>query len=277
MDRARRRQATFKDWVSAPHPPKRQREMRRGHMPPRCLRFPVSKQKKAPGQVTAALDNARLAGKAYDKVRTRFDDARRLADDPGHKLNKTELIALEGLKAERDAAFEKSRQAGIKLTAAVSATINKSSCTIKGICTFSSARKAAADLDEAVRTDSGNLQITKDEARDRQIAVRTATNSVLSDLAYDSLNSLFDGRAKTKDSKERIKEVVSWVTTRENYPEVTTPFARLKTIVNLLKDKSPIDKKIQREVAALIDDLLRGYEDKGMSLTTQQKSEIGAP
>jgi hypothetical protein len=229
---------------------------------------PVSKQKKLSGysQVTAALDNARLAAKAYDQAATKFRDAQRAADDPSHKLNETELKALERLKAERDAAFEKSRQADIKLTAAVSATINKSSCTIKGTCTFSSARKAAADLDEAVRTDSGNLQITKDEVRARQFALRTEIDSVLSGLAYDSLKSV-----KRQDKPKLLEEVASWVATIEDSPTATNSFGRLKPIlVKLLRAGSESDK-------ALIHDLLDACEKQRMNITNAQKDEVGLP
>lgn len=252
-----------------------------------------AKRKPAPGysEVIAALGDVPLAAAAYLKAIKKFDDASNKlgdtisnANEPGHKLNETELKDLkdlEGLKAERDAALTKSAHAKAKLIAAVRTTINKSSCTTHGKCNFSSAQEAAAKLDEAVRKDSSKLQaegkITKDEANDRQVTLRTATNEVLTDFAYDSLRSLIDGRANAQERGEIVNDVVSWVAKDEGYPAATTRFGHLKPIIISLKAYSRIDGKNQGNVTALINDLLAKCEKQGMEITKEQKKEIGVP
>jgi hypothetical protein len=233
---------------------------------------PVSKQKKPSGysQVSAGLDNARQAAKAYDEARTKLNDARRIADSPGHKLYEAELKNIENLKAQSEIALKESARADIALTAAVSVTINKSSCTTQGKCNFVSAQKAAAKLDADVRSD-GNQSlaegtIAKDEARARQFALRTEIDSVLSDLAYDSLKSV-----KRQDKPKLLKEVASWIATIEDSPTATNSFGRLKPIlVKLLRAGSENDK-------ALIHDLLDACEKQRMSITNAQKDEVGLP
>jgi hypothetical protein len=240
---------------------------------------PVSKQGTASdyGKVTAALDKVQPAAAAFYEASRNFNDARRAAGSPGHEVDETELAKLEDLKVKLTEAYEKMVRAQKELKGAVSTTINTSSCASGGKCNFSSAQKAAEKLDADVSSAGNRLQteakITKDEARDRQQALRVALNSVLADLASDSLRRLIDGQVKAQDRNKLVKEVAWWVAKGEEYPAATNQFGHLKPIVESLKANSTNKPK----TTALINDLLAACEKQGMVITNDQKNEIGVP
>jgi len=244
------------------------------------------KQKTAPdhraevnlGRISTTLNDARRAALAYEKADNDFTNANTENEKRNNRVSKSDLDKLLSLKAERATALENSVQAGIKLREAVRSTIVRL-CTTHGTCNFGSAREAAAKLDAASRADSSKLQekgtITNEEVTGRQLAIRGKINLVLLDIAHDRLKPHIKGGTNAHDRAKIItREVASWAVKQEDYPAVTTPFGRLKSVVDKLKSDANIDPKNKGAVTKLIGDLVAECKKQGMDITARQKTEI---